>query len=1001
MVKRQDDSRKGQAMKDIEQTLRECEERFRDLVAFTSEYFWEQDEQFRFTMITGSNVDSNGPRMKIMAGKTRWEIGGTPVGDGGSWENHKHHLAAHKSFADFRYSRRDPVAGPITLSTSGKPVFDPQGNFMGYRGITRDITKVIREERLLELSKKVHQILTGTDDLKQTLQTAMQAICNVEGWIAGQFWKVDAERDVLQFEVGWYAQTLFLPESRTVFSRGVGFAGWVWQNAQPLWIPDTSVDPRVFNPSLMKRMNWNAAFLMPVTSAGEIIGVLGFFAEKIHEPDPPLLQVMSLLGAEIGHFHQHSVMVAKLRESEDLFHSTVDLAAICIVHVGQDDRITKANQATCALLGYTEAELIGMTFRNFTHPDDKEVTTALRDQVWAGKIDFFRSEKRYLHKDGHAIWISISSSIKRDSAGNPKYAIVAFEDITARKQAEQAVQDSEERFRSLIELTSDGYWEKDTEYRFTRFDSKNEALQQSLRDRFIGKRSWETDMKMVDDLDWDRLKEAMDSRVSFRDIVSFTPLPDGSRRYTSISGQPIFDADGRFTGYRGLSRDVTPEKQAEERIRHLATHDRLTNLPNREMLSQLMNRAIQTSRRYRRRFAVMFIDLDGFKQINDTLGHKGGDELLIEVTERLQRILRASDVIARLGGDEFVVLVHEIQEENQVAVIANHILAAVRKPYVIQGKECAVSASIGICIYSSKSQDEQSMMKHADTAMYLAKERGKNNYQFYTGDVSSESILRLELEERLRHAIARNEFSLHYQAKVDFQTGGITGVEALLRWHNPELGAVPPAKFIPIAEQRGLMIAIGKWVLRTACAQLKSWQAQGLPPVCAAINLSQSQITDSGFVKDIESILKETGIGPEFLEMEITENMMMTNTELVVARLAAIKQMGIRIAIANFGTGYTSLAHLKTFNIDTIKVDKSFIHEMTSNRRDLAITEAIINLGRNMGLTVVAEGVESAEQQAILKQQACDQMQGYFFSKPVTPDEFAKMLSEHHPAPRS
>ena len=475
----------------------------------------------------------------------------------------------------------------------------------------------------------------------------------------------------------------------------------------------------------------HSGFLLPVTSAGEVIGVLGFYAPSIPKPDEHLLQVMGILGSEIGHFHQNSLAFSQLRESEALFHATVELATVCITHVAEDGRFIQVNQATCKLLGYTEAELLQMSFRDISHPDDANLSKDVRARLWAGEIDSFQLEKRYLHKNGRAIWVGLSSTVKRGPTGEPEYDITVFEDITARKETEQALQESEARFRSLIELTSDGYWEQDAELRFSHFAGQDEESLKSLRNRFLGKRNWETNIIVEGEGGWDKMKAVMEARQPFRDVITSTILPDGSQRFTSISGEPIFDGDGRFTGYRGLSRDITEQKQAEARIRHLATHDRLTNLPNREMLSQLMNNAIQTSRRYNRRFAVLFIDLDGFKQVNDILGHKGGDELLVEVTERLKKILRASDVIARLGGDEFVVLVQEIQEENQVAIIANNILGAVKNPFLFMGQECGVTASIGICIYSSESQDELTMMKHADIAMYLAKERGKNNYQFY------------------------------------------------------------------------------------------------------------------------------------------------------------------------------------------------------------------------------------------------------------------------------
>jgi diguanylate cyclase (GGDEF)-like protein/PAS domain S-box-containing protein len=441
-------------------------------------------------------------------------------------------------------------------------------------------------------------------------------------------------------------------------------------------------------------------------------------------------------------------------------------------------------------------------------------------------------------------------------------------------------------------------------------------------------------------------------------------------------------------------------RRAEERIQYLATHDGLTGLPNRVMFGQVLNLAIESARRYERKFAVFFIDLDRFKVINDTLGHEAGDKLLQEMSARFSQCLRASDVVARLGGDEFVVLVQEVNEPNQVATVARKILSAAIKPALILGQECRVTASVGISMYPADAADEQTLMKNADMAMYLAKEEGKNNFQFYSKEIKTQSLERMTLEVNLRHALERNELSLHYQAKLDLNTGRISGVEALLRWDSPELGSVTPTQLIPVAEETGLIVPIGRWVLQTACAQNVAWQREGLPPVCIAVNLSPRQFADADLLADIATVLKETGLAPELLELEITESMVMHNTERAVKLLTAIKQLGVRLAIDDFGTGYSSLAQLKRFPIDTLKVDRSFIREIPNDSEDRAITEAIIAMGKSLSLSIVAEGVETEQQQAFLREHACDQMQGFYFSKPVPPEHFAELLRTHKPVAR-
>ena len=424
----------------------------------------------------------------------------------------------------------------------------------------------------------------------------------------------------------------------------------------------------------------------------------------------------------------------------------------------------------------------------------------------------------------------------------------------------------------------------------------------------------------------------------------------------------------------------------------LATHDVLTGLPNRMMFSQLLNRAIQSARRYDRQFAVFFIDLDRFKIINDTLGHGAGDQLLQEISMRLKQALRSADVVARLGGDEFVLLVDEVNDLSQIATVAHKVLAAANKPMVLMGEKCRVTASIGISIYPKDAEDEQSLMKTADIAMYLAKEEGKNNYQFYSKEIQSKSIERLSIETNLRSALENNEFSLHYQAKLDFKTGAINGVEALLRWQNPYLGSMSPTQFIPVAEETGLIVPIGRWVLKTACEQNVAWQSQGLPPVCMAVNLSLQQLTDDNLLEDIGTTLKDSGMEPNLLELEITESILMHNSAHIIATLTKIKNMGVRLAIDDFGTGYSSLAQIKRFPIDTIKVDRSFIRNLPQDNENKAITKAIIAMGKTLSLTVVAEGVETQEQMDFLQEHACDGMYGYFFNRPSTPDQFADLL---------
>jgi diguanylate cyclase (GGDEF)-like protein len=439
--------------------------------------------------------------------------------------------------------------------------------------------------------------------------------------------------------------------------------------------------------------------------------------------------------------------------------------------------------------------------------------------------------------------------------------------------------------------------------------------------------------------------------------------------------------------------DRADEKnQADKRIQFLATHDDLTRLPNRVMFNQLFEQSIRLARRDNHQCAVLFIDLDRFKVINDSLGHAAGDTLLIEVAKRLRDCVRDSDVVGRLGGDEFVVMLDRISDRDQVAVVARKILAALLSPILLAGHECSTTGSVGIAVFPENGNDALTLTKNADIAMYLAKEEGKNDFRFFSSEIKSQSIERLMLEADLRHALQLDQFTLHYQPKLDVQTGRITGLEALLRWVHPELGDLPPMEFISLAEETGLIIPIGLWVLKTACAQNMAWQRDGLPAISMAVNLSPRQFLDENLLRDIDELLMSTGMPAHLLQLEITESMVMQNVDRAVKVLDQIQSRGVRLAIDDFGTGYSSMSLIKQFPIDTIKIDRSFVRDLEDSSQDRAIAKAIISMGKALGLTVVAEGVETAEQDAFLRGHECDELQGYLFSRPIPAEAVALLL---------
>ncbi len=446
---------------------------------------------------------------------------------------------------------------------------------------------------------------------------------------------------------------------------------------------------------------------------------------------------------------------------------------------------------------------------------------------------------------------------------------------------------------------------------------------------------------------------------------------------------------------------IEAQSQAEEierakvRLAHLAQHDALTDLPNRILLNDRLIQAVALADRQRKKLAVMFLDLDRFKYINDSLGHAVGDQLLQSVASRLTESVRSTDTVCRQGGDEFVVLLANVEHAEDAALSAQKILDALTVSHRIEHFELHVTVSIGISIYPDNGEDADTLIKNADTAMYQAKEGGRNHYQFFAQDMTVVAVERHAIESGLRGALARQEFVLHYQPKINLETGSISGVEALVRWQHPQRGLIPPEQFIWISEECGLIVPIGEWVLREACAHAQSWQDAGVTPVPVAVNISAVQFRHKGFLESVAAILQETGLAPAYLELELTESVLMQDAEATTSVLKALKAMGVRLAIDDFGTGYSSLSYLKRFPIDTLKIDQSFMRDIshaTTNSDDAAIVAAVVGMGKSLNQCVIAEGVETREQMAFLQAQGCGQGQGFYFSEPVTADEVVALL---------
>lgn len=596
---------------------------------------------------------------------------------------------------------------------------------------------------------------------------------------------------------------------------------------------------------------------------------------------------------------------------------------------------------------------------------------------------------------GFTISLLISGLI-RSLATTGRHAVELAERITVHlRQSEASLAEAQRMTQQLIEALPIPIFFKDTDGRYLGVNHAWETYFSTPREDFVGKTVHELYPANPDIADRLTAKDVELFAQPGNQIYETSITTRDGQQHDAIYYKATFTrADGNVAGLIGTVIDITERKRAEARVMRLAQYDELTGLPNRNMFHEHVGQALARAKRNTSRLAILFIDLDDFKKINDTLGHDAGDRVLKLTADRLRGCLRESDTVCRLGGDEFVVLVDELQHPESLAEIATKLLAAIGVPLVVNAAEYHLSASIGVSTYPEDGADMQGLMKCADISMYRAKEQGKNNFRFYSVHMNVHSLERLALESDLRHALQRDEFRLHYQPKFDIASGRIVGAEALLRWQRQPGLLVQPGEFISLAEETGVIVPIGEWVTRTACLQGRAWQQTGLPRLSIAVNLSARQFTQGSLLQEVARALQDTQFDPTLLEFEITESMLMRDPAQAARLLASLKEMGIRLSIDDFGTGYSSLSYLRRFALDSLKIDRSFIQELPGDANVAAITRAIIAMAHSLRLKVIAEGVETEQQLAFLREEGCDEMQGYLLSKPVPEAEFLRLFEE-------
>ena len=681
-----------------------------------------------------------------------------------------------------------------------------------------------------------------------------------------------------------------------------------------------------------------------------------------------------------------------LRESERRFRTLAETTSAAIL-IYEAERFVYVNPAALSISGYSQEDVATLRVWDMIHPQDLPFVRANYEKRRRGEDAPARYEIRILHKSGEARWVDASPTVI-EMGGRPLGLMTAF-DVTERKRAEENLKLQTTFFQQLFENSPEGIAILDNEDRIVKANPAFSSLfrygMEEMQGRPINELIVPEEMAAE--------ATALSGKVLHKEVISketYRKRKDGTLVPVSILGYPVM-VDAHQAGVFGIYRDITDRKRSDQRLEYLAHHDTMTGLPNRLFFYERLRQALSAARG-RHMLAVLFIDLDRFKEVNDTLGHDIGDIVLQTVAKRLTQCGKENDVVARMGSDEFTFLIPSLDTARDVERAVARINAAFARPFTVASQEFHISTSIGVSLYPSDGEDVDTLMKNADIAMYRAKAQGGNTHEFFAPEMSTMAAEKMALKNRLRKALEQEEFRLHYQPKVDSASEKILGVEALVRWNHPEMGLVAPGKFMEVAEETGLILPIGEWVLSAACTQARDWQASGLPPLSVAVNLSARQFQQKNLVEVVARSLRESRLDPQYLELEITESTAMFDLENTAYVLRRLSDLGIQIAIDDFGKGYSSLAYLKRFPIHSIKIDASFVRDIVTDPDDAAIVKAIITMGHSLKLHVVAEGVETLEQLVFLRAAECDAVQGYFFSRPAAAQEFQALLANQHKA---
>jgi len=916
-------------------------------------------------------------------------------------------LSSHSN--EKRYLRKD--GAQIWVNRTESLARDEAGKPLYLIRVIEDITERMLSAHRRAMEHAVTQALAESATVEGAMQLVLQTICQALEWTCGAYWKWNENDELLRCTETWHvdaagiadfvAASIERPNEAPAWHGAApgtnvgGIVRRVWVSGAPVWFHDVTRQPDFRRGTIAAKADLRSAFGFPILSGARPLGVMEFYSRDIRQPDEALLQIVRAIGSQIGQFIQRKEAEQALRTSEERYRDVFEASPLPM-WVWDDETldIVAVNQAAAAHYGYSRDEFLRMNVRDIWAPSEaSRYEQDIRNRTQQQALQL---QRRHRTKDGRIIDTEVTARLFT-LGGRPVWLTVV-NDVSVRVSAEAALRESEEQFRQLSGNIPQVFWITDAAQRQTLYVSPaaEAMLGRPLQDILSDRRAL---IRAIHKEDRARVYAARKAAVEGGYDETYRILrADGSIRWVHDRAFPVHDASGKVYRIAGIAEDVTERKLAEERLLHLAHYDVLTSLPNRVLFYDRLRQALAQARRSQWIVGVMFMDVDRFKNINDTLGHAVGDRLLQQVSERLMGAVRSGDTVGRLGGDEFAIVLSNLASAQDAKLVALKIMASFNEPFRLEGAEIYVTTSIGITLYPDDSTDQDTLIKNADAAMYRAKEAGRNGYQFYTREMSERGIALLNLEGGLRRALERNEFLLYYQLKAGATTGDITGFEALLRWRHPERGLVMPNGFIPVLEETGLIVPVGEWVLNAVCAQLNDWCRAGLNPVPVAINLSARQFLARELGPTIKRILDTHRIDPALIELEITESSLMVNPEEATRTLEYLKSVGVRISIDDFGTGYSSLGYLKRFPLDSLKVDRSFVRDVTTNSDDATITRAVITMAHSLGLTVIAEGVETESQLAFLVENGCDQIQGYYLARPQPAEECARVLVERNRA---